>query len=206
MVKEVLKTRSYKAGYEVRTELINGDEYGGPDFEMKSAYNPNGDYIGSSKRAYRLCKKNGIAPELAKDHHKVCSIGFCEKEQKWYGWSHRAIYGFGVGHTVDEGHCGYRTGDKDKLAKELREEYKWSLDKGYICNFRVRKNKKSITVTYEQANRKMRKKPKSFEIVAYGPTQWERHKHIYFIGKGKWTAKTLEDAKEMAVDFAESVS
>ena len=24
-------------------------------------------------------------------------IGFSEKEQKWYGWSHRAFYGFKVG-------------------------------------------------------------------------------------------------------------
>ena len=31
------------------------------------------------------------------------SIGFSEKEQKYYGWSHRAIYGFGIGDIVKEG-------------------------------------------------------------------------------------------------------
>lgn len=31
------------------------------------------------------------------------SIGFSEDEQKWYGWSHRAIYGFGIGYEVKEG-------------------------------------------------------------------------------------------------------
>jgi len=25
------------------------------------------------------------------------TVGFSEKEQKWYGWSHRAIFGFGIG-------------------------------------------------------------------------------------------------------------
>ena len=60
------------------------------------------------------------------------SIGFSEKEQKWYGWSHRAIYGFGIGSKIKKGDCGY---------------------------------------------------------------------------KGKaWTAKTLDDAKQMAKDFADAVS
>lgn len=60
------------------------------------------------------------------------SIGFSEKEQKWYGWSHRAIYGFGIGSKVKKGDCGY---------------------------------------------------------------------------KGKaWTAKTLDDAKQMAKDFADAIS
>lgn len=32
----------------------------------------------------------------------VCSIGFSPFEQKYYGWSHRAICGFGVGYVVPE--------------------------------------------------------------------------------------------------------
>jgi hypothetical protein len=36
--------------------------------------------------------------------HPHASIAFSEKEQKWYGWSHRAIYGVGVGpHIKDNG-------------------------------------------------------------------------------------------------------
>lgn len=64
---------------------------------------------------------------------KIHSIGFSEKEQKWYGWSHRAIYGFGIGSKVKKGDCAYT------------EE------------------------------------------------------------RGEWTAKTLEDAKQMAMDFAKGV-
>lgn len=33
----------------------------------------------------------------------TATIGFSKKEQKWYGWSHRAIYGFGVGAEVEKG-------------------------------------------------------------------------------------------------------
>lgn len=71
---------------------------------MKSAYNLKGDYIGSPKTARMLWKK-GINPELANPEDKTCSIGFCEKEKKWYGWSHRAMYGFGIEHIVKKGSC-----------------------------------------------------------------------------------------------------
>ena len=104
---EVLKVRKYKAGYEIRTELME------EGFEMKSAYTPEGDYIGSSRDAHRLIVKRGIKPEPRKPDRpesnggfgQTCSIGFCEGEQKWYGWSHRAIYGFAIGDIAKEGDC-----------------------------------------------------------------------------------------------------
>lgn len=99
-VKKVLKIRRYKAGYEVRDEVIDGKRYGSPDVVMKSAYTSKGDYIGDSKTAHRLCKKYGIAPELNNSTSKVCSIGFSEKSQKWYGWSHRAMFGFKIGDVI----------------------------------------------------------------------------------------------------------
>lgn len=42
-------------------------------------------------------------------HSSDCtaSIGFSESEQKWYGWSHRAIYGFGIGEKIKKGNCAY---------------------------------------------------------------------------------------------------
>ena len=92
-----ISARKYKAGYEVRTELVDGKEYGSPDITMKSAYTPTGDYIGRSKFAHYLTVKRGIVPEKASPSHNVTSIGFCKAENKWYGWSHRAIAGFGIG-------------------------------------------------------------------------------------------------------------
>lgn len=113
METKILSTRRYKAGYEVRTESCTFEE---DDSEtiMKSAYTiPEGHYVGSSRWAYRLIVKRGIKPEPREpaclesnaERGRTCSIGFCEREQKWYGWSHRAIYGFGIGDTVKEGDC-----------------------------------------------------------------------------------------------------
>ena len=148
---KVLSVRKFKAGYEVRRELmeqpylyaevlsegddgeeaqeiadaINSSRPTADSFslmEMKSAYTPTGDYIGSSKTAYRLCKKLGIAPEKIEETNNVCSIGFSEREQKWYGWSHRAIYGFSVGDEVKEGDCCATTGWTDEWLREHPED------------------------------------------------------------------------------------
>ena len=92
---KVLSTRRYKVGYEVRKEeWVHGND---PPVPMRSAYNLKGEYIGMPQTAVRLIKHRGIMPEKAHPDHCVCSIGFCEREQKWYGWSHRAIFGFGIG-------------------------------------------------------------------------------------------------------------
>ena len=123
MARKLLSVRKYKAGYELRKEKFDGDEGGGIEFDMTSAYTPDGDYIGDSKVAHMLCKKMGIKPEKVNPKHNVCSIGFCEKEQKWYGWSHRAFYGFGIGDVVKEGDCCAESGwTKDYLAEHPEED------------------------------------------------------------------------------------
>lgn len=62
--------------------------------------------------------------------------GFSEKEQKWYGFSHRAIYGFGVG-DVCKGDIGlgdgytFKAGDKLKTlddCKKRAEDYANAVD------------------------------------------------------------------------------
>jgi len=154
MERTILSERHYrrgdqKEGYVVRTELVSGVG-DGSDVKMKSAYTPSGDYIGDSRTAYRLCIKKGIKPEKAQADHCVCSIGFSEADQKWYGWSHRAIYGFGVGDTVKEGDCCASSGWIPEYLAEHPDEDR-SLPVGF-------------------------------------------------------TAKSLSDARRMAVAFAESVS
>ena len=130
-VKKLLSTRNYRAGYILRKELIDGAEFSGPDFEVTSAYTPDGLYIGDSKTAYYLCKKKGIKPEL-RNGCSVCSIGFCEREQKWYGWSHRAIFGFRVGDTVKSGDCTNSSGfDEEYLVDHPEADY--SLPLGFVA-------------------------------------------------------------------------
>lgn len=53
--------------------------------------------------------KHGIEPQKIDSIHNMNSIGWSEKEQKWYGWSHRAIYGFKIGDKSGPGKVGYQT-------------------------------------------------------------------------------------------------
>ena len=121
MTTKLLKTWKYKAGYHVRYEEISGDEAGGGDpFVMRSAYTPDGYYIGNPKFAMKLAKR-GIKPEKASPDHNVCSIGYSADENKWYGWSHRAMYGFTIGDVVKEGDCTASSGWTDKYLAEYPE-------------------------------------------------------------------------------------
>jgi hypothetical protein len=128
--KKTIKIRKFKAGYELRYEIINGKPYGSKNFKMTSAYTPEGNYIGDSKAAWRLCVKRGIKPELAKSTDKVCSIGYSTKDGKWYGWSHRAIYGFKIGDKVKKGDCCASSGWTKEYLKE-HPELDMSLPVGF---------------------------------------------------------------------------
>ncbi len=137
-VLKIINERVMKAGYVLTRELRESPVKGEPPFEWTMAYTPQGDYIGDSRTAWRLCVKRGIRPEKRLPDSNVCSIGFSSKDGKWYGWSHRAIFGFKIGSTCRKGNCHYRS-RKDG-------------------------------------------------------------------GRGYWVAKTVADARQMANDFAESVS
>jgi len=119
---KILKVRHYKVGYEVRTELHDGKEYECDDFEVQMAYTPTGDFIGSPKDAFYLCRTQGIKPEKAQADHNTCSIGFSEQKGKWFGWSHRAIFGFQPGDMVKEGDCTAEEGWTDEYLTEHPEE------------------------------------------------------------------------------------
>ena len=105
-----------KALFEVRIEKcrMNKDEQ---PVVMYSYYNDKGKYIGSEDDFQTLVVKRGIIPE-AYDDNTVCSIGKSIKDGKWYGWSHRAIFGFKIGDTVKKGDCCASSGWTDEYLKD----------------------------------------------------------------------------------------
>ncbi len=107
-VKEVKFQRHYP-GYFYRREVVDDSDYGGNGkLEMVNCYSDySGYWIGGARTARFLCKKGGILKiTKARPGHSVCSIGKNEEEQKWYGWSHRAICGFGIGDRIYEERFG----------------------------------------------------------------------------------------------------
>ena len=96
MITKVLKK------YEIRIEDVRCSTKEEPVI-MRSVYSVNGKYVGRVEDFEKLLEK-GILPETYGDNN-VCSIGKSFKDGKWYGWSHRAIFGFKIGDKVKEGDC-----------------------------------------------------------------------------------------------------
>jgi len=83
----------------VKTKIGLGKE----DDEISLTYaisKKDGCYIGDETTAKRLDEK-GIAAERPSSDCNVCCIGYSQDEKKWYGWSHRAIKGFGIGDKAE---------------------------------------------------------------------------------------------------------
>lgn len=121
-------------------------------------------------------------------------VGFSPKDNKWYGWSHRAIYGFEIGSTCKKGDVHYTPATVEDALEDALSF--WSdEDHTNIKAEVLDDNRIKISWIYSKTipNKKLR---------------GERSTVIqeYVLGKGEWTAETMEDAKQMAIDFCEGVS
>jgi hypothetical protein len=94
--------------------------------------------VNKCKRIHEMCElievmsalekfkvKHGIVSQKAKPEHRHHSIGYSEKEKKWYGWSHCAIFGFGVGDKIFKENFG---DDKTHFSKHGTETIKNMAD------------------------------------------------------------------------------
>lgn len=169
-------------------------------YSMEAAVNLAGDYIGDEETAKQICDELGIAPEVASEKHSVCSIGFCEGEQKWFGWSHRAMFGFGVGSTVKFGDCGYVPKGWDDFLLSVKDFWKDEYHLSTTATRAVDNEGRpcaNVVWIYSDDVPNASLRGTQGGTFSYPPEEW---------GKGEWTAQTLEDAKQMAIDFADSVS
>ncbi len=97
---EIVSSKTDPLGFIIREEIWTME--GCDPTNMTLAYTQNGDYVGDPDTATRLYRR-GILPIKRRPESVVCSMGFSEKDQKWYGWSHRALAGFGIGSRVKKG-------------------------------------------------------------------------------------------------------
>ncbi|MFA5396572.1 MAG: 2'-5' RNA ligase family protein [Methanogenium sp.] len=91
-------------------EFLSKDADQNVSFKIFDSFTSNGRYIAFGT-PYELL--NGGLEKISSSHtdylkeHGIetvdTGLGFSEKEQKWYGWSHRATHGFGIGDKVEEG-------------------------------------------------------------------------------------------------------
>jgi len=103
VIQKIHRVDGYLQTHEKHTVPEGVTGKGPVDMVMKTCYTEKGEPIGDYHTA-RLLVKRGIKPEFVEPGRKICSVGFCEKDGKWYGWSHRAMYGFKEGDVSKKGH------------------------------------------------------------------------------------------------------
>ena len=159
--------------------------------------------VGMEVKGFKFLLKLGITEQLQNANNigdNTVNIGFNPEEQKWSGWSHRAIYGFTIGSTVKKGDCAYNPTDKDDFLDDCvrfwDDENHLDTSGEHTTNEDGREGVQ-VSWTYDNKipNKKLRNSISG--IFTEYPDSY---------GKGEWTAKTIDDAKIMAKDFAEGVS
>jgi len=153
--------------------------------------------------------KRGVSEQIQDGYGepKTCCIGFNPTEQKWYGWSHRAIFGFGIGSDCKKGDCGYEADNKENFAQSCLDfwgDKEYSIGDNHFqfgkgLDYSGEKEVDGVWVAYTYNDKVPNKSLRGTEYTHFSqfPDKW---------GKGEWTAKTLDEAKEMAIDFAKGVS
>ena len=150
--------------------------------------------------------KRGITEQIQDGYGEpnTCCIGFNPIEKKWYGWSHRAIFGFGIGSECKKGDCHYEPSNKEDFKEDcLRFWGDTDMDETYKTNPIAEEveqdGKLGVWVRYtyndKVPNEEMRGQISG--MFCEYPEKW---------GKGEWVAETIEDAKQMAIDFARNIS
>lgn len=124
-------------------------------------------------------------------------LGFSPENNKWYGWTHRGIYGFTIGSTCKKGDVHYKPANLDDLIESSKLFWKDE----FRLNVRVEKIKSGvlkISWNYTDTIENLNMRGKYREII-------EEYDESSF-GRGEWVAKTLDDAKEMAIDYRNNLS
>jgi hypothetical protein len=97
----------------------------------------------------KFLKKHSVTHfEKISQECNEASIGFSETEQKWYGWSHRGVCGFGVGDVVEDGDVAATSGWIDEYL-EQHPEADLSLPIGFEA--KTIDDAKKIAIAYASA-------------------------------------------------------
>lgn len=190
-------------------ELDDGHSY-------EYAETPDGKYIGTLDFAKKLLGKYDIRPQTI-DGNNVCSIGYSPRENKWYGWSHRAIYGFGVGSRVKKGDCAYVGATPEDLIEDRVAFWSDFPDRAELARkeCQILEDRSGIRILHAPMIIPIAKDMEQVTDVVEGEIDIDELEEvdiaadavsIELCGHGEWTAKTLDDAKQIAIDFANGVA
>lgn len=119
--------------FELRSENISGAVLN-PTVMWSCYSKQDGSYVGTPEDTIRYLHL-GIREFYTRNGGKVACIGWDPEKRLWYGWSHRAIYGFGIGHIVQEGSI-VRSNGWIEGCPEYEESERIKPQVGYVARTR----------------------------------------------------------------------
>lgn len=142
-------------------------------------------------------------------------VGFSPKDGKWYGWSHRAIYGFGIGSTCSKGDCHYVPSTPEALIDDHADFFmdisaESAAEKRAECQ--ILDDRSGIRILHTPIKMAVVQDIDELEDAIDNPESvdevllFENDYTVIECGRGEWIAETLLDAKQMAQDFNSGVS
>lgn len=188
---------------------------------------PSCEYIGDKDDAHWLCIENKILPQTINgptpyidfydfpEHEQAfklltgvnhnysfnqCMIGYSKIKKQWFGWNDISIRGFKVGSKIEKGNIGFTPRNKEECLEEALDFFLSRNGKLLNCKYDVENKNFGMGLMFEYEDMcgyKSRNKNRKNNLKRY--KQWIPYPKW---GKGEWKAKTMEDAKQMAIDFA----
>lgn len=126
-------------------------------------------------------------------------VGFSPKENKWYGWSHRAIFGFTIGSTCEKDDVHYVPSNMAEMKKNAIRFWSDESHKNVRCEGIVEQDgEKYLDIKWDYTD--------DIENESLRGVTGGTLSHIPEFGRGEWVAETMEDAKQMAIDFCKGIS
>ena len=126
-------------------------------------------------------------------------VGYSPKDKKWYGWSHRAIYGFEIGSACKKGDAHYNGSTLEEQEEAAIEFWENEYHLNTHCAGIVKQDEERyFDIKWECGDNTPNEELRN---TISGCLHY-----IKSIGRGEWTAETVEDARQMAIDFNEGVS
>ena len=121
--------RPYQKPEEFDTEIFTeyGEYIGLADLPPKHQFEINFIYRHRLTNLMSINRAKGLP--LSKYGCNAVSIGFNEKEQKWYGWTHRGYGAFGIGYkVVKDSICDFGTHKYPFKVETLEQAKKLAID------------------------------------------------------------------------------
>lgn len=210
----LLEVKSGPGPFTTQIELVKAPCDDDEPVELNVVYTREGFYVGDLDQALHLTSLGVISevrPRSGLKEH-TCSIGFNPEEQKWYGWSHRGHCSFGIGDKVEKGDCAYEPIDIEDFNSQwlafwdVSEDWRECETPDITCKNELVELISNTTHpdhgdqlgSLIKTKHVFRGADRDFESEYFQPypERW---------GKGEWVAMTLDDAKEMAITYADSV-